>query len=400
MKYKLFIIALISIYFYSLIYLNQSIAKLFLSTLFIGAIIILCQIILNLFNKSKYSLCKRYALLLLMLTVWMLLITLFNISFGFGDYSLSRIIQDLISMIILTSGFILASLKKNELFLKKYLKLITIIALISGLIALYYADFSLGRDLNVWKPQYIWWGLLFPWSYILIYKSIVMNKSKRWAIVSYFLMILYITLGVLFGKRIVFYELLVVISVILIAKQNKNFIWTLLKSTRILVVFSMLLFLSSLFFSDINLISNIQQTLDRFTDLSVSNFDRFDEFANVFNEYPITFIFTGTGLGSQHTGPGGINMHIGWLNYIFKGGLMYFLVELWVFKLAIQSLFKSKHPMHLFTAASVVASYCFILIVSSWVASPITIIFSIMKFTLLRYLSEDVQIKSNANKLV
>lgn len=396
MKNKTFMIALFLIYIYSLIHLNPSMGRLFVFALQIGFIMLLVQIFLQYKTLNSRALCKNYLLLLMLITAWMLFITLFNSTFGVGKYSISRIIQDFISMTVLASGFILTTSKNIESQIKKYIKVITTIALISGFVALYYADFSAGRAVNVWRPQYIWWGLLFPWSYVLIYISVVENRSKKWRAIAYIITSLYFVLGVLFGKRIVFYELLVIIITILIAKKDRSMLFKLLKLARIFVVLVIVYFISSLFIPDTNIITNVQQTISRFTDLSISSFDRMDEFLNVFNEYPITFIITGSGLGSWHSGPGGINLHIGWLNYLYKGGLLFLILELWVFKLAIQTLFKSYNKMQLFLAASVVSGYGFILISSAWVASPQTISFSVMKFALLCYIDKDY--KSNKNK--
>ncbi|WP_459930739.1 hypothetical protein [Desulfosporosinus burensis] len=329
--------------------------------------------------------------LLWLLTGFMFLMTLIYSAFNIGNYSISTLIQDMISMAVFSSGFLLTTKKNsNDQYIIKFLKFIGIIAIISGLIAISYANFSLGRDDNIWKPQYIWWGLLYPWSYLLLYKFIMQKTSAFWNVLAYGSMVMYCVLGLLFGKRVVIFELAIVLLIIIIATKRRSYILKMFKTGAVTMGLIFLGVFASHYIFDLNLINLFEDTWLRLSSDSIQEFDRFEEFKNIFRQYPYSIIITGAGLGSFHDGPGGINLHIGWLNFIFKGGILFFVLELWVFSIAIKALLKSKNKWLKYISACVVFSYIGIMISSSWVASPIIVSFSIMKFGLLRVTEANV----------
>lgn len=392
MKLNLFYFSLSLLYIYALILLAPNFSFLFIGALLISIIIIMTQITFKYKNNYSKNLvyCDYYLISIFFVGIWMLIVTLFNIFSGFGNYSISYIIQDIISLLIICSGYLIVISNQNlDFSIKKYYSFISIIAVIAGILSFYNSNFSLGREANVWKPQYIWWGLLYPWAYIFLFRITVIKKSIIWLIISLLTSGLYISLGLLFGKRIVIYELSILLLLIF-------FYFT--KNNKIVISnnYKIILFITTLFMSLYYLYNNINlnnlnlliDTIDRFKNLNIREFDRFIEFLNIFTEYPITFILTGTGFGSYHSGPGGINLHIGWLNYIYKGGIFLFFIECSIFIMAIKSLFKTKDGMEFFLAASVVFGYMVILISSSWVASPLTVHYSVIKFLFLKNLSE------------
>lgn len=385
MTFKLFMTSLTLLYFYSLIYLMPELEKVFVSALILSAIFIGIQLFFQYINKRNPIRCFNYMTLLWLLTGFMFLMTLVYSLFNVGDYTISTVIQDIMSMIMLNSGAVLTvKMNYNDENIIKYLKFIGVIAIVSGLISFSYADFSLGRDANVWQPQYIWWGLLFPWSYLLLYRVIMKKNNVFWNVMAFGSTVMYIVLGLLFGKRVVLFDLAIILFIIVIATKKRSFMTKIIKTGMITLCILLLGVFASQYIFDFKLIDLFNSTWIRITSDSIQEFDRLNEFKNVLVEYPYSIIITGAGLGSYHSGPGGINLHIGWLNFIFKGGILYFALELWVFSIAIKTLFRTKDKWQKYLAACVVFSFMAILISSSWVASPITMNFSVMKFALLR----------------
>ena len=295
-------------------------------------------------------------------------------------------------------GSLLVFTKKSvDFVLSKYIKFISIIAIIAGVIAIYYADFSTGRISNVWQPQYILWRLLFPWSYLILYKFTIKNSNRILSIVAYTTSALYFILGFLFGKRILLYEAIVIIILILLINKQKGIIKKFIKPIISVMGLLIVTLIISNYVIDIDLSTLFRSTITRYDNLSIGNFDRIEEFKNIFLEYPYSILLTGAGLGSYFHGPGVVSLHIGWLNFMFKGGILLFFLELWLFVKAIKMLLRSKDGRHIFIASSVVFGYLNILISSSWVSSPILLSYSIMKFALLRVLDED-SIKARTEK--
>lgn len=389
MKQKLFIVSIILLLLYSLIYLKPELSTWFILAQVIAVIILAILLLFQYAQKGNPIKSYNYVTLLFFIGIFMFFMMLIYSIFNVGNYSVNTVVQDLMALVVLGSGFIFAkNLKHSKKFLIKYLKILGVMAIVSGIISFSYADFSGSRDDNVWQPQYIWWGLLFPWSYLMLYKFIIGDKSIFWTVVSYGSTIMYIVLGLLFEKRIVLFELVVILILILIATQKKTFLIKIFKKGIFSLIIIFLIVIASQKFLNFNFLDLFSDTWLRFTNDSIQEFDRLNEFTNIFEEYPYSIIITGAGLGSYHHGPGGINLHIGWLNYIFKGGILFFALELWVLSLAIKALFKSQNVWAKYISASVVFIYVDIIIVSSWLATPLMLNFSIMKFALLTILEE------------
>lgn len=391
MMYNLFLLGMGLIYIYSMINMKLEYVKFFIFLLLISTIIFGLLLLKQYLNKKNPTRCFNYIQLLIITTFYMMGITLMNMYLGIGTYSLSTIVQDIISMIFLCGGFLLTDKRmSNDKVLINYLKIIGIIGLGSGIIAIFMADFSNGRTGNGWKPQYILWGFLFPWSYLLLYKLIVKSKNTLFTLITYGNTILYIILGLLFGKRMVIFEAMIILFLIVLTKKIRFMKKDFIRVINTIVLSVCLIFLGQqlLGFSFTTLLSS---TLTRFNGLSLSNFDRFDEFFNVLKYYPVSTLITGSGLGSFQNGPGGINLHIGWLNYVYKGGIIFLLIELWILMLSVYIFFRTKDLWHKFLSACVIFIYFSILIGSSWVPMPTTLHFSVMKFALLR-ISADYKI--------
>lgn len=99
------------------------------------------------------------------------------------------------------------------------------------------------------------------------------------------------------------------------------------------------------------------QVYDELLDDSVHDFDRVEEFRDIVNEYSVFSPLTRGNFGSLRSGPGGINLHIGWQDFAFKGGFAFITVELWVCALALRTLHDKRqvdaiccsvHCVHLF----------------------------------------------------
>jgi len=388
MTFNLFMLNYILLLFYSLIYLRIIPSQFHIFAQVIAITLIGIQVIYQYIKKENPIACRNYTNLIGLLTIFMFIMSLIHIFLNIGTYSISTIIQDVMAIIGLNSGFILTkNMNSNDKFLIKYLKFIGLLAIFSGIIAMLYADFSLGR-MNVWKPQYIWWQLLFPWSFLLLYKIIIKKVNIFLTIAAYSSTGMYIILGLLFRKRIVLFHLFLILLVYIITKIKKRNL--IIKVTKLSIIMLMIIFLSiGIFriFPSLNFKSSFIDTYMRMKSVNIKDFDRFREFINLFKEYPYSIIITGAGLGSYQHGPGGINLHIGWLNFVYKGGILFLFIELWVFILSLKIIFRSKNNWHKYIAACVVFSYLSIIISSSWVATPVLINFSIMKFSLLRIIS-------------
>jgi len=374
------------LYFYALLFLVPQYNTIIIPGLLLAALIIVMLIISQYLNKRSSTRCVNYLVLLSLLTGFMLVMRIFHSTFNIGYYSLSTVIQDIISMIILASGAVLTAKKDfNDSDLMRYLKFIGTIAVLSGILALLHADFSMARKANIWQPQYIWWGLLFPWSYLLLYNIIMKKNTIFWNILAYGSSVMYVVLGLLFEKRVVIFELVMILIIIVLAIRKKSFL-ELLRTSVIAISLLLIGILMAQYIFDFKLFELIRFTFLRFTIDSLIYFDRFIEFMNLFYTYPLSILITGAGLGSYQSilGVNNINLHIGWLNFIFKGGILFLALELWIFSVAIKTFHKSKDKLEKYISACVIFSYMVILISSSWVPSPILLNFSFMKFALLR----------------
>jgi hypothetical protein len=150
MKRVLIALPIILIYVYSLINLNINMSQFFVFSLVIAAILIVINILFIKLKKIRSSKCNFYLNSYILLIPYMTLISMIHNFSGVGNYSLNVYFQDVISMIVLMGGSLLVFTKKSvDFVLSKYIKFISIIAIIAGVIAIYYADFSTGRISNV-----------------------------------------------------------------------------------------------------------------------------------------------------------------------------------------------------------------------------------------------------------
>lgn len=393
-----FTVAVVLLYVYSMIPTFGLVSAIPIFALIIAALLFANGFVYSIGSPSIGGRARRYLELLGALTVWMLFLAGVNIVLGIGAHPVTGVLLDVASMSVLASGYLICNPPaRTDIKIRSYMRLSVSIGIVAGIVALSLADFGGGRAENVWKPQYILWGFLFPWAW-LVFRFLTMKRASRSVTsAAVTLSVLYISLGLLFGKRIVLLEAVVVafIAIILVLR----FGWPV--AARILALIAALLVGFSVLTAvvpSVDLGGLFQYTTRRVADDNLSTFDRYQEFLGMLHQYSITTPVVGAGLGATQAGPGGINLHIGWLNFAFKGGLPFVAVECWVFLVAVKLLFVSQRRSTVWIAACVVNFYLGILISSAWVASPILVGHSVMNFLVLRRADEEFALRDPSSR--
>lgn len=338
-----------------------------------------------LFNRAKLTgTIRLYLALLLASYCIMLLDSAINMYSIPNRYDVTYVFLDLGTMVLSLSGLTLHNSPPGTL--KRYLLFLGIVGVVCGLISLSLSDFSAGaiinRDMNTWKPQYVLWFTLFPWPFLLIYKIVYRKElGPLMSTIAVLCTFLYFALGMLFQKRIILLEILFMGCIYIIL--NRDHLTRVAKaiSMALVVCIIMASILASVLHFDI--IQSIEGTIARTKGESFKGFDRFVEFKDLFSQFSGSFLLVGTGLGSNQTGPGRGNVHIGWLNFIFKGGFVLLASQVFVFFIALRSLFKASSRRERYLSACIVFYYLTLVVSSTWIIRPVESIFSILIFSFL-----------------
>jgi hypothetical protein len=288
---------------------------------------------LYLYNKRAYSCVATrsvkqiYTLFFLCCLTMMLTSVVYSIFYP-GYYNSGYLLLDLCAMLTLFSGlaFINPSREKD---IEKGLFFIGGISCFVGLYALFQTDFNIAANvysrINVFYIQYGLWKTMECWPFLIIfilfrYQSMKFRKSR--AIIAFICSLEYFVLSLVFLKRVVFFDIIVLLLVIILA--NRLSFIRVFRITFFITAGVMVPYLLVSYYFHYDLLKSVLDTLARFDNVTISNFDRFVEFKNLFQQFDLSFLLFGRGFASIHDGPGFGNLHLGLLNYIFKGGFLLF----------------------------------------------------------------------------
>ena len=184
--------------------------------------------------------------------------------------------------------------------------------------AVYDIDITIAmRRGYAWSNIFYWAGVF--WGIIPnVLLAFIQDNNK-------ILSVIYWGCGVLFNliflKRFIIVDsvLLIFMLVIYYFLARKIKISTFIKGMCILIIG--IIILLSVQGSVIDMLIN--SSLKRFTNLNIMEFDRFVESINYFKEINPLFLLFGKGIWGTHTALNGLReaLHVGWSNFIFKGGI-------------------------------------------------------------------------------
>lgn len=253
-------------------------------------------------------------------------VLMFIISFIYLDDDFGSVV----SMFVIYSQLISAFLfKRFDLdYLSNVFRIIAIIAICS----LPYIFLTENIDINLALRRGYTWTEIFTyaalfWAFIpFTIISFLKGKNLTLSIVYWMGAIV---LNLLFLKRFILVDsflLLVVIFFLNTFRKEKFF-----NSLRFALTLGILL-TALLYFKGDTVLPLFDATFKRIESSSedISGFDRFIESENYLKDVSAFQLVFGTGFASTHQGLGkeAYALHIGWANFIFKGGLIFFLLVL------------------------------------------------------------------------
>lgn len=251
--------------------------------------------------------------------LWFLVILCMTILSLIIEGRVSRSLYSLAIYLQILMALFYADLKIE--ILQYFFYILSIITLIIILFVLSKTTINLEYALRrgyIYEPIFYYIPLFWyaPGFLILSY---LLNKHIKW---SMFIFVITVTLNLLILKRYIFVEVFsvgIVLSLIIISRKNKV--------KQVFKILIILIFLVLMLYSfageKINLLlgATIQRTKDVAGDMG--EFDRFVEFKTWFKESNVLEIIIGGGAGATHEGLGGIAdaLHVGWFDFILKGGI-------------------------------------------------------------------------------
>ncbi len=217
----------------------------------------------------------------------------------------------------------------NISFLFDVFKLVTLIG-VAGFIYIM-STVSIDIDSAI-RRGYIWTEMFYYASlYWAVIPAVILSflyERKILIVVSYW--ILAIILNLIFLKRFILVDSILLLLVVLFINFNKD--KKLFSGFKFYFIMASLVGLSLYFASEfiVTLFDATNERMESTTD-DVSGFDRFVEYRNYFEkEATIIDFFIGKGFSSFHKGLGkeAYSLHTGWANFIFKGGVIWFILIL------------------------------------------------------------------------
>lgn len=338
-------------------------------------------------NGIKYFNRKTtiYFITLTYSVAFIFIMRLYGNGYQLAEYIPRETNTDLISILTYMSGvlFISGYAKKH---IRNILLILGFFGIINGIIALRIGDFTVLDRSNVWTDSYVLWFSLFPWSSLLIFYFVApISNTKLKMLITLFTAVLYSVLSILFLKRVIIVEIFLVTGIIYISQKNfKRAVKTTLYSAM-LVIF--VLILNNLM--DWNIGRYFAMTISRFEGVeSLDSYSRVREYTDgtgFFNLYNYLF---GVGLGGVHFAFGMArgNMHIAWLNYLFKGGVLFFATQLFAFWNSIMVYLRSRKihdSFNLAVAAAAIFLYASGVINTYWGATASSMVLSMLVFSSL-----------------
>lgn len=248
---------------------------------------------------------------------------------------------------------IICTYRKFSEYMEFILKFICLMAVILGIVGLLNYNFNdtlIAQRNGIWSlPYYCWWLSTTCFAYGFAHAYIT-GKDK---IIGYGSFFVYIVLGLLFLKRSVLVNGIVIILISSALKNKVNYgnnIDHILKNVRniILGLFILIcvykIMMLNPYFNQV-----LQQLLLRFgSEQNYENLDRTIESTLYFQSASMTEIIMGQGLGSYVVLEVPMTivvnaLHIGLANIVYKGGIFYSLFYLCIFIGVIKKVFNDKN---------------------------------------------------------
>ena len=167
--------------------------------------------------------------------------------------------------------------------------------------------------------EIFYYSSLFWFTTPYVFLSLLKRKDVLFATVSFSL---YMVLELVIVKRIVLVTSLVTIIVCLfILNSKKNKVKQVLSIITVLA-FVFLVFRMTMWNSILTLFNSVLERTVEATE-NIGSFNRFEEAINFLKEASIIELFLGRGFGGTHMGLGSLSeaLHVGWVNFILKGGI-------------------------------------------------------------------------------
>lgn len=269
---------------------------------------------------------KQTYLLLLICCLSMMFTSVCYMLWDPEHYQFGIVVMDICAMMTLLSGMAMA-IPHQENSMEKVLFMIGGLSCLVGLYALTQCNFDAAviakRRVNILNIQYGLWKTMECWPFLILFLTLrnkTMEHRRRKIYITVFCTLEYVVLSQVFLKRVVFFDMACLLLVILLANRLSLMkLWKPILLAVVIACFAYFFITSSLHY---DLVTIIKNTMNRFDGTTVAEFDRLVEFKDLFQQFDPTFLIWGRGFGSVQDGPGGGNLHLGLLNYIFKGGLL------------------------------------------------------------------------------
>lgn len=293
--------------------------------------IILRLSMLSLFLYFSYSTVPTKfsaRLYFLFIFTFMIIISLFNNTSSTPVITLSAI-----------SSMMISGTLSKRLEIDMINKSMVLLSIIFGALALSQL-LTTEIDLTALLRRGYTWTELFSYAPLLNILQIIFFTSiitRRGVIISILLWLLAITLNLIFLKRMIFVDsILMLLLAYHYLKKNKKF----KTAKRLLIIISIISIYIIIWGADTFLNGNTKEVMnslkDRFSDSgqNLSSFDRLTETKNYFiHDTNVIDVIFGKGFFSSHHAfeEEKYFLHIGWFNWIFKGGILLIIGIMYIY---------------------------------------------------------------------
>ncbi len=248
------------------------------------------------------------------------------ITFSFMPFN-GRISRDIVCFSIYMQIF--TAFIYSDLDVEFFLKLFRIISVISVLGFAYAVnnisfDFALALNRGYQGEEIFYYTGLFWASTAYVVLAVMVKKDITW---SFICLALNVVLNLIIVKRMILLEVGVcfLVLMLMLLKEKGNFRIVLKVLAIVGVVFLVLRFTAW------DMVSGLfESVFERTTESAedIDSFNRFVESKNFFSAASLFDIVLGGGFGATHTGLGteAEALHVGWTNFILKGGIPLFLI--------------------------------------------------------------------------
>lgn len=276
------------------------------------------------------------------------------------------VVQDLRYVMYFLMGSIFAQNDRYMADFHSVMKKVGLIALVLGIYAIITFPFGSieGREATWTDHYYLWWASASSFAYLGAY-ALVTKKNR---IIGLGTFAVFFILGMLFLKRSALVDVVVILLLSMVIQSSKpmrNFVITIAGVSLFIIILERIapgyfaLTETAIYdrFDDIESVADIDRNVE--AQLYLQNSSTVDKLLGfgIFN-YPDIII------------PGDPKnaLHLGWANILFKGGLLYALWYIWLYRHIIRNIFYIKNGNELFRVCLIVAmsSLISLLFEGSW----------------------------------